>query len=207
MVYHPEYDGYYIMKWHDDETNALKRWFDNYKIDKNACFATEYECLIVKEIDSDCKRNRKRLICQIEDEGRKTSREVIMDHTTPPAPMLTFAAKRRWEPPPPKSPASLRKEAEFERMYRAGYEPRYYRVPIYRTAFASFAPMSAEVCATDSTFSYEEKIEWVPRKRLYDDRLLAMQYMIQQAPMKLAASDIRELTQMAPPTPAHRRNV
>lgn len=201
MTYHVEYDGYYTMKRHDDEQNALKRWFDNYKVERQADFASEYECLIVKEVDSDCRCNRKRFVCLIEDERRKTSREVLMDHTAPPAPMLTFAAKRRWEPPPPKSPAELRREAEYERMTRAGYEPRYRRVPIYRTI--SFAPISANICTHDLTSAYEEKIEWIPRQQKHDDLMLAMQLMMQSHRM-LGASDLRELQAIA--TPTHRRN-
>lgn len=52
-IYHVEYDGYYTMKWHDDEKNALKRWFDNYKVERFASFASEYEWLVVKEVDCD----------------------------------------------------------------------------------------------------------------------------------------------------------
>lgn len=55
MVYHVEYDGYYTMKWHDDEQNALKRWFENYKVERYASFASDYEWLIVKEVASDAK--------------------------------------------------------------------------------------------------------------------------------------------------------
>src|SRR4051812_33484296 len=111
--YYVDYDGYYAMSWHDREENALKRWFDNFKIERYASFASETEWLVVKEVDADCRTNRKRFVCEIGNDGRGTKREVIMDHTTPPAPMLTFAAKRRWEPPPPKSAAEMRREAEW----------------------------------------------------------------------------------------------
>lgn len=164
MTYHVEYDGYYTMKWHDDEKNALKRWFDNYRVDKYASFASEYELLVVKEVDADTKR-RKRLVCEISDEGRGTKREVIMDHTTPPAPMLTFAAKRRWETPPPKTAAELRQEAEWDMMMRRGYEPvrrAKYRPPVFvGIDWASGPDISA-------TVEIEYDIEWVKRRDYYD---------------------------------------
>lgn len=121
--YHAEYDGFYAMKWHDAEENALKRWFDNYKIDRYASFANSYECLVVSEVPSTSKRGGKRYHCDIIDEGRGTHREVVMDHTAPPAPTIFFAAKRKYEPPPPKTAAQQRAEAEAEFMYRKGLRP------------------------------------------------------------------------------------
>lgn len=133
MVYQVNYEGYYSMSSHDREENALKRWFDNFKVDRNAWFATEFETLVVVEVNATAKHISKRQVCQIENPGyikhkvqhMAGTREVVMDHTAPPAPMLTFAAKRIWQPPPPKSAEDLRKDAEYERMYRNGFEPRY----------------------------------------------------------------------------------
>lgn len=182
MTYHVEYDGYYTMKWHDDEKNALKRWFDNYKVERYASFASDYEWLVVKEVSSDSKRGGKRLVCEIGDDGRGTKREVIMDHTTPPAPVLTFAAKRRWEPPPPKSAAEQRREMEWSIMMARGYEPvrRPRRRPIFiGVDFAAGGSIS-------DTIEIEYDIEWVPRRRHYDE-------------------PVRAYT--PPPPPKHRRNV
>lgn len=157
MTYHVEYDGYYTMKWHDDEENALKRWFENYKIERYASFASDHEWLVVKEVPSDAKHRKVRFICEIGDDGRGTKREVIMDHTAPSAPMLTFAAKQRYVPPPPKTEQQLRKEAEWNRMLSLGYEPRR----------RSYKPMSIflEMSASVPDFlEVEYEIEWVPRR-------------------------------------------
>jgi hypothetical protein len=183
QVYYVEYDGYYAMSWHDKEENALKRWFDNYKVERYASFASECEWLVVKEVDCDSKSRKKRLICEIGDDGRGTKREVIMDHTTPPAPMLTFAAKRRWEPPPPKSPAEQRREMEWQMMMARGYEPvrrARRRAPILMGwDLASGPDFSA-------TVEIEYDIEWVRRPQRYFDE------------------PVRAYT--PPPPPRHRRN-
>lgn len=180
--YHVEYDGYYAMSWHDQEANALKRWFENYKIEKYASFASDTEWLVVKELPSE-RRCKKRLVCEIGDDGRGTKREVIIDHTAPPAPVLTFAAKRLYVPPPPPTPAELRKHAEWSRMMARGYEPIYR--PKRRYAAVSFDPRMA--IPESLNFDDDCEVEWVPRRRLrhYDE-----------APVNFR-----------PPPPTHRRNV
>lgn len=181
MTYHVEYEGYYTMSWHDREENALKRWFDNFKVERYATFASETEWLVVKELPSG-RRRKKRYVCEIGDDGRGTKREVVMDHTTPPAPMLTFAAKRRYEPPPPKTAADLRREAEWHRMMAMGYEPiRHARMPRMPAVLFSDSPMSMEAV------EIEYEIEWVRRRpRYYDEPPSA--------------------PRPAPPPPRHRRN-
>lgn len=166
MTYHVEYDGYYRMRWHDDEQNALKRWFDNYKIERYASFANDTEWLVVKEVACDSKTQKKRLVCEIGDDGRGTKREVIMDHTTPPAPILTFAAKRRWQPPPPKSAAEMKREMEWERMYALGYEP--IRRPRY-SAPVFFGFDLAKAPDMTATVEIEYDVEWVKRQPSYFD--------------------------------------
>jgi len=161
MTYHVEYDGYYTMYWHDTEQNALKRWFDNYKIERYVGFATDCEWLVVKEVTSDTKHRKTRFICEIGDDGRGTKREVIMDHTAPPAPMLTFAAKKRYEPPPPKTAQQLHKEAEWNRMISLGYEP--IRRPKYKPISTAVYMMGMEPIA--DVVEYE--IEWVLRPPLW----------------------------------------
>lgn len=163
MVYHPEYDGYYAMKWHDDEKNALKRWFDNYKIERYASFACDTEWLVVKEVSCDSKSRKTRLVCEIGDDGRGTKREVVMDHSTPPAPMLTFAAKRLYVPPPPKSPAEVRREMEWSSMMARGYES--VRRPRYTMAALDWAA-GADVTAM---VKMEFDVEWVRRRPSYYD--------------------------------------
>lgn len=181
MVYHPEYDGYYAMKWHDDEKNALKRWFDNYKIERYASFACDTEWLVVKEVSCDSKSRKTRLVCEIGDDGRGTKREVVMDHSTPPAPMLTFAAKRLYVPPPPKSPAEQRQEMEWQVMMARGYEP--IRRPRYRLPTFPIGPADmTAVMAQDLEFD----VEWVRRPQRYFDE-----------PVRAYAP---------PPPPKHRRN-
>lgn len=184
MTYHVEYEGYYAMSWHDREENALKRWFENYKVERHASFACDTEWMIVKEMPSGTRR-KKRYVCEIGDDGRGSKREVIIDHSAPPAPMLTFAAKRRYEPPPPKTATDLRKEAEYHRMMMRGYEP---------VRRAKYKPMAAvcfteEMSIADMTVEVEYEIEWVRRSR-YIDRL----YDVPMRPVP-------------PPTPPkHRRN-
>jgi hypothetical protein len=158
--YHVEYEGYYTMWWHDREENALKRWFDNYKIDRYASFAIDYEWLIVKEVPSDTRHCKPRFICEIGDDGRDTKREVIMDHTAPIAPVLTFAAKRHYEPPPPKTEQQIRKEAEWNRMHELGYEP--VRRLIYKPA-VSFLKLDNFAAAATHIAEVEYEIEWVQR--------------------------------------------
>lgn len=157
MTYYVQYDGYYTMSWHDKEENALKRWFENFKVERYATFAAETEWLVVKEQPSETRR-RKRYVCEIGDDGRGTKREVVMDHTAPAAPVLTFAAKRQYVPPPPKSARELRKEAEWNRMHSLGYEPiRRPRVrPVSFLSFDASAPMMDE--------EIEYDIEWVRRR-------------------------------------------
>lgn len=183
MIYHVEYDGYYEMRWHDDEQNALKRWFDNYKLERCASFASKYEWLIVKEVSSDNKHRKVRFICEIGDDGRGTKREVIMDHTAPPAPMLTFAAKQRYEPPPPKTEQQIRKEIKWNAMVALGYRP-VRRLPVQPT-WNGHIPSAA--VADMLTVEYE--IEWV----------------LKQQPVFIGIDYGREQPKPKPPT--HRRNV
>lgn len=180
MTYHVEYEGYYAMSWHDREENALKRWFENFKIERHACFAADTEWLVVKELPS-ATRRKKRIVCEIGDDGRGTKREVVMDHTAPPAPILTFAAKRQYVAPPPKSPAELRKEAEWHRMMSMGYEPVRRRVPRFK-----MAAWDVNIVVAPFDFEEEYEIEWVPRRHQY--------YMPRE-------------NYVASPPPKHRRNV
>jgi hypothetical protein len=182
--YHSEYDGFYLMKWHDAETNALKRWFDNYKLDKYAYFARDTECLVVSEVPSTSKRGGTRYHVDIIDEGRGEQREYEMDHTAPEPPLIFFAAKRKYEPPPPKTAEELRREAEYERMYRLGYEPR--RIP--RRRRMTEVNWREGVVVRDDYMDYD--IEWVMRPRFEPN--------FQQSPM---------LYTPPPPAPKHRRNV
>lgn len=183
MAYQADYAGYYTMKWHDDEQNALKRWFDNYKVDRYAFFASDCEWLVVKEVPCACKARSKRIVCEIGDDGRGTKREVIMDHTTPPAPVLTFAAKRRWEPPPPKTAEQIRREMEWDMMMARGYEP--VRRPKYR-AMPRMWTFEAAAMAMD-TIEVEYEIEWVKRRPAYWEQ--------------------PQVAYTPPPPPKHRRNV
>lgn len=184
-MYHVEYDGYYTMKWHDDEQNALKRWFDNFKVDRHAGFATDYEWLVVKEVAATAKHHKTRMVCEIGDDGRGTKREVVMDHTAPPAPMLFFAAKMRYEPPPPKTTRQLRQEEEWARMTALGFEPK--RVARRSTSIADFNPFTA----VDGALMLKEiEYEWVPRQRSYN--------YFDMKP---------DFTYKAPAPPTHRRNV
>jgi hypothetical protein len=182
------------MKSHDAETNALKRWFDNFKIDRHAYFASQYETLVVETVLATAKHISKRQICIIENPGYiehkqtfNARREVIMDHTAPPAPMLTFAAKVIWKPPPPKTPAEIRREQEWLEMSMRGYEPRVRRRPVYTIpTFNAMMPLSP-------VFDYEEYVDWVPRRSYFSNDM-----------MDAFALSVKKPT---PPAPKHRRNV
>lgn len=127
--YHSEYEGYYRMRFHDDEQNALKRWFENFKVDQYAVFASDYEWLVVHEVPATAKTRKKKYRCEIGDDGRNSKRFAEMDHTAPKPPMVFLANKRVYQPPPPKTAEELRREYEYERMYRMGYRP--IRRPVY----------------------------------------------------------------------------
>lgn len=189
--YHSEFDGTYTMKDHDKEASALKRWFDNFKIDRYVLFATKYECLIVEEVPASAKHIKKKQICRIENAGANTTREVRMDHTAPPAPMVFFAAKQRYEPPPPKTPAELRKDEEWYRMRSRGYIPRYRSVPI-RKVLPSILMFDSAVdpLKIETTVEFVEEIEWVR-----DDR---PHYDYNYVPPSTPAAP--------PPAPRYRRN-
>lgn len=186
-LYYTDYDGYHRMKWHDAEENALKRWFENFKVNKFDHFASDYECLVVSEVPSTSKRGGKRYHCDIIDEGRGTQREVVMDHTAPKPPTIFFAAKRKYVPPPPKTPSELRREEEYARMRNMGYVPR--KRPVYRmpTKFDPNAPLVMP--------ELEYEIEWVredpPRWHL-ETMYMPMTRLTAYTP---------------PPAPKHRRNV
>lgn len=205
--YQVNYEGYYSMSTHDREENALKRWFDNFKIDRQAWFATEFETLAVVEVPATAKHISKRQVCQIENPGyikhkvqhTAGTREVVMDHTAPPAPMLTFAAKRIWQPPPLKTPAELKREAEYERMYRLGYEP--IRRACYRPM--TFNPYANPYDIAPS-FEQEYEIEWVKRNYQRHQQDAMRMAMMTMAPPTIDKSILRQLEQIAP---KHRRNV
>jgi hypothetical protein len=115
-LYYMDYAGYAPMQCHDNEENELKRWFDNYKISKDAYFATAYEWLVVEDVTATAKNIKTLNICSIGNDRTNERREVIMDHTTPPPPVVFFAAKIKYEPPPPKTAAELAREEQYRRM-------------------------------------------------------------------------------------------
>ena len=185
VTYHIEYAGYYVMQRHDMETNKLVRWFNNYKLGRWDLFANDTEFLVVKEVPSNIKRGGIRYVCEITDEGRGTKREVIMDHTAPTPPWVFFAAKHRYEPPPPKTAKQLREEAEYERMYRLGYEPRR---RVKRRSLQSFKVSAWNYSPVSIQDKIEYEIEWVLPD--YNDRHMVM---YTETPWTL-------------PEPTHRRN-
>lgn len=103
QTYVTDYPGYWNMKFHDSEQNELKRWFDNYKIDRYAAFQTDYEWLVVKEIETAVRGKKIRYVVEIGADHHDKRREVVMDHQAPKPPVMTFAAKRKYVPSPPKS--------------------------------------------------------------------------------------------------------
>lgn len=181
-LYHVEYDGYYTMRWHDDEPNALKRWFENYKVERYAFFASDYECLVVSEVPSTSKRGGKRYHCDIVNDSTGAHREVAIDHTAPPAPTIFFAAKRKYEPPPPKTAQQQRAEAEAENMYRKGLRPM--RIPVWSAMDFSAGPDFGDA---PSMREINYRTEWVL-----------------QTP---SHSKIISTPTPAPPQRVHRRNI
>lgn len=178
--YHPEYDGFYWMKFHDDEANALKRWFENYKVEQYAYFASEYEWLVVKEVEATAKHIKKRFVCEIGRDGNERIRTVIMDHTAPPAPMVFFGAKRKYEPSPPRSVAEMRQEMEWSRLRELEWQ---YRIRQSRMSVMDFDP---SVPVTE--------IINIPTRRI-------------EVGIDWGRKDRAVMKPVAPPPPRHRRNI
>lgn len=188
--YHAEYDGFYTMKFHDAETNALKRWFENFKVDRMAYFANDFEWLVVHEKPSTSKsRTRfRKYVCEIgRDDMPNNHRFVAMDHTAPKPPNVFMAAKRKYEPPPPKTPSELKREAEWDYMMRRGYEP--VRYPIYPEMMPRF-------------LDYDE-----PPKPIRLEVDYGIQWVKKPTPIYAFVDSPSDYKPPTPPAPKHRRNV
>jgi len=98
------------------------------------------------------------------------------------------------------SAEELRREAEYERMYRLGYEPKRICRPVYRPLTMPFS-FDGSLASLESSMEYIEEIEWVPRRR--NDMADAMA-MMRRVPLTIDKSTLRQLESM---TPKHRRNV
>jgi hypothetical protein len=203
-VYHIEYDGYYTMLNHDKQENKLRRWFDNYKIDKNAYFASDYEWCVVKEVSSTSKRGGKRYVCEIgQDKNKNTwaDRTYTMDHTAPEPPLMFFAAKIKYIAPPPLDAEELRREMEYRRMYDRDLARSYYQ--------GNFNPDLVfkidDTLALSSPGDMLSKIE----EQLYRQRLIASApvHVVDFPSNFYLSPPSRFEPSPPPPPPKHRRNV
>lgn len=121
-IYFTTYPGYLLMQCHDDETNDLKRWFDNYKVDKYATFTCEHEWLVIDEqefFDVRGKR-RRRFVGVIGADHTETCRKVDFDTSAPPPP--TF-----WRP----SKVSYTKESWRVRQEQLQRAEQQYLLDVY----------------------------------------------------------------------------
>lgn len=106
-VYHTEYPGVFEMVFFDNK-DPLQRWFDNFKLDKDAYYSV-YEIMIVRKGEVVCKGKYKPVfVGEIQtSEGRKL-REVRFDLTAPAPPSYYKPAEQpkpqqpeSWSPRPP----------------------------------------------------------------------------------------------------------
>jgi hypothetical protein len=89
------------MKWHDDE-DALKRWFNNYKVGRYESFVTEYEWLVITEKPYEVRGRRYvRYEGEIGRDYNTIRRKVAFEAAAPPPPTFMIPAKKKYTPPPP----------------------------------------------------------------------------------------------------------
>lgn len=161
-LYYSDYPGYSDMLWFDCQDNKLYRWFMNFKQKRDDSFCSDYECLIIEQVPRKIGRFTKKIyVGRLECNMTGLTRDVVFDVTAPEPPVLTFAARRQYEPPPPKTAAELRKEAEYERMRRKGYELRHRPVNRYSV---DIGPATGKI-PDNAVIEYEEY--WVKPEPLY----------------------------------------
>jgi hypothetical protein len=217
-IYHIEYDGYYTMASHDKQENALRRWFDNYKIDKDGYFANDYEWCIVKEVISTARRGGKRYLCEIgDDDPRNTwhTREYTMDHTAPEPPVLSFAAKIKYIAPPVKSAHDLIRELEWHRNAE--------RLPIpeidYHSMYLQKVILPDPNAKADLVFKLDGSLALLSPSDMLDAMTWATYEASHIPPMRFIdypsnfispierISELPPTKKLSPPPPKHRRNI
>lgn len=94
-----DYPGVWAMHYHDGAAE-LKRWFDNYKIDKGAWFANDYEYLTIEECRYGAGRNAGiYYVGKIGEDNTAKHRVVRFEANAPPPP--TFMRKPLRDKPVP----------------------------------------------------------------------------------------------------------
>lgn len=98
--YYEKYPGRWLMEWHDGYSE-LKRWFDNWKLEKYVSFG-DTEWLTIQEYSLTCrgkKITRYDGVIGADHDGRR--RKVSFETGAPPPPTFFMPAKRKYEPSPP----------------------------------------------------------------------------------------------------------
>lgn len=102
-IYKLDYPGAVDMQCFDAQVE-LKRWFDNWKLDRNAAFAGEYEWLTVEEKKFTVgRRERSRFIGHIGDVDSSGIRRNVLFEVGAPAPP-TFYRPAKFRPKPKPKP-------------------------------------------------------------------------------------------------------
>lgn len=121
MSYYEDYPGSCGMRYHDKEPD-LRRWFDNYKLDRAAAFPWAFQWLTIEEKHFETRRRRHiRYEGSIGDDNGTVVRTVLFETDAPPPPTFYRAAS-----PQPKVtidwPVSTARTREHlrqaERVYR-----------------------------------------------------------------------------------------
>lgn len=114
MAYYREYPGIYVMEIHDEHPE-LRRWFENWKANREARFNSDHEYLLVEEKKFTTVRGRERVryVGSVGEEGELT-RRVEFDHTAPPPP--SFYARPKYTRPRFRPPRATHypSQAEFQ---------------------------------------------------------------------------------------------
>lgn len=98
--YNAKYPGIWPMQWHDAEKSEIKRWFDNWKVERYASFAAEYEWLTIAEVPVQIGRRKGvRYVGEIGADHTTERRKVEFDPSAPPPPTLYQPASKKYEPP------------------------------------------------------------------------------------------------------------
>lgn len=99
-MYNEKYEGYWSMRWHDEDSD-LQRWFDNYKVDRNA-YVSEREWLTIEEYSWACRGKKiTRYDGTIGADHDNRKRLVRFETGAPPPPTFMQPVKIKYVPPTP----------------------------------------------------------------------------------------------------------
>lgn len=116
--YHSAYDVTSGFKLYHDSESDLQRWFNNYRVDKDASFASKHQFLTITERKSFSGGRRQRLLIryvgEIGNDNSDYRRKVDFDVGAPPPPILHLPIRAK------KEPNTLRSEDLLDAYRRIG---------------------------------------------------------------------------------------